>query len=194
MTLDALLAANPLPVFDTNDRTTLWRALNMTHTLVVASERLTEIAAGKATGRLAEFYRRHVEDERDHAPWLAADLARLGHAPVPDHQGTMIAGALYYLLEHDRPSSLLGYMAVLEGRPMPIETVGRIEAIHGPLKALRHHAENDPAHGAEVRAEIAALAGPDLDAAMQSARWTAEALSAAFWRMGLRPAPLRRSA
>jgi hypothetical protein len=86
---------------------------------------------------------------------LAEDLRRMGVKPEPMHAAAQIAGSQYYLLMHDNPALLLGYMLTLEVRALDSDMVGRIEKIHNlRLECLRHHAENDARHASEIMAQI----------------------------------------
>lgn len=140
------------------DAFTLKTTLSFIYRLMVAAEPLLERAIGKADGNLRAYLEHHLEEERGHAGILAADLARLGISPIPRfHLAELIAGGQYYLIEHEHPAALLGYMAALEGRPQPLGDVDRLEAQFGPLNALRLHAEHDPDHIEDLRAQIEGL-------------------------------------
>ncbi|HEY0286687.1 MAG TPA: hypothetical protein VGC62_06700 [Pseudomonas sp.] len=101
---------------------------------------------------LKTFYEKHLEDEKNHAVWLKEDL---GDHPVNLHYGAaQLAGMAYYLVRHVHPVSLMGYMMALEGNPIPMEYVESIENEFGvkAARTLRHHAEEDPHHFAELKA------------------------------------------
>lgn len=133
--------------------------LSFIYRLIVASERLLERAIEKSDGELREYFNKHYEEELGHAEMLAADLARLGVNSIPRfHLAELMAGAQYYLIEHEHPAALLGYMAALECSPMPLSAVDELERVHGPLNALRLHAERDPIHGPEIRQQLERLA------------------------------------
>lgn len=140
------------------DAFTLKTSLSFVYRLMVAAEPLLERAIAKADGDLRTYLAHHLEEERGHIGILAADLARLDVAPIPRfHLAELMAGGQYYLIEHEHPAALLGYMAALEGRPLPLGDVDTLEAQFGPLNALRLHAEHDPQHLEDLRAEIARL-------------------------------------
>lgn len=140
------------------DAFTLKTTLSFVYRLIVASEPLLERAIAKADGSLRSYLEQHLEEERGHVGILAADLARLGVAPIPRfHLAELVAGNQYYLIEHEHPAALLGYMAALEGRPLPLGDVDVLEKEFGSLNALRLHAENDPQHIEDLRAEIEQL-------------------------------------
>ena len=143
------------------------RNLIFFHQVITASERLLSEAASEADGELRNYFFNHLEEERDHAAWLARDLVhfdvdvktvRLMPAAVK------LAGIQYYLIKHAHPCCLLGYMAVLEGFPISAEALEALENAHGEegLKTLRYHAKNDPQHRIELFAMIDKIARPEI--------------------------------
>lgn len=134
--------------------------MSFLHGTMLASEELLRRAIDKSDGELREYFARHLEEERGHLAMQAQDLARLGVDPIPTFpEAAKLAGAQYYYIEHENPALLLGYMAALEGNPLPLEYVDQLEAAYGPLTCLRHHAIHDRDHGPELRAQIAKLNG-----------------------------------
>jgi len=128
--------------------------------VIVASEPLLRdaihildtVEGGQFERDLRAFYAKHLEDERDHATWLREDL---GDHPVNLHFGAaQLAGMAYYLVRHTHPVALMGYMQALECTPIPMEYVEAVEREHGKAAArtLRHHAQEDPGHAAEIEA------------------------------------------
>jgi len=127
--------------------------LKFGHGIMRASASLLELAITKAQGALREYYANHLEEERDHAAWLAQDLHLLGEVPPKiDHAAAATAGAQYYYLHHVGPHALLGYIAALEFRPMPIEEVEGLERLYGKpaMRTVRHHAVHDLEHSKEL--------------------------------------------
>ncbi len=146
--------AYPIPQIDLRNREIFIENLLFLHALIVASEPLLEEALKRpmAVG-LKHFYEKHLEEERGHAKWLKEDLLSLGIKTRDiDWRAAQIAGTQYYLIRHVSPELLLGYMASLECRPMPIEVVDLLERIHGEqaLRTIRYHAVHDIDHGADV--------------------------------------------
>jgi hypothetical protein len=125
--------------------------------VIIASEPLLEesiaiLEEDGWEGELKAFYRKHLDDERNHATWLREDL---GDYPVNLHFGAaQLAGMAYYLIRHVHPVALMGYMLALEGKPIPMEYVEAVEAAHGKQagRTLRIHAEEDAGHYAELKA------------------------------------------
>lgn len=106
--------------------------------MIKASENLLRMARIMARDpRLVAYYSERLLDESGHAEWLAHDLLQ---AAVPHHviprEAMLMAGVQYYLLFHVSAASLLGYMAVLECFPMPVEMVEQLERVHGTLSLI----------------------------------------------------------
>lgn len=155
---------------DLANRAVVINNLIWTHQVIVASEPLMELAIDRcapAANTLRGYYREHIEEERNHAEWLASDLATVGInvAALPLYRSAVeLAGSQYYFIMHKSPSALLGYMAVLEGFPVPVEVVAQLEAVHGKalFGCLRYHAENDPEHRKELFRIIDKLDDPSI--------------------------------
>jgi hypothetical protein len=127
--------------------------LRFAYGIVQASEALLELAVQKSSGSLREFYTAHLGEERDHCFWLGEDLKHLGEKPPKiDHAAAATAGAQYYYLNHVGPHALLGYMAALEFRPMPMQDVEALAKVYGEaaLRTVRYHAAHDPDHAKEL--------------------------------------------
>lgn len=154
--------------------------LHFWYWLIIASEDLLKVASAMSDyGRLKSYYLRHLREEKDHATWLRQDLERLEIVPVQDFRAAAIAGSQYYLIYHYHPALLLGYMLTLESWPRPLDVIDRIEAVYGPMRCLRFHAEHDPKHTEDLRAEIAAL--PEFNDVIETnASWTLTWLSMVF--------------
>ncbi|MFE5941774.1 iron-containing redox enzyme family protein [Streptomyces sp. NPDC056480] len=120
--------------------------------LVRAAERCAAEPGDPAARRLAAYYLRHAEEERDHDAWLLDDLAAAGAGPAaaPHPIVVELAGAQYYRIEHEHPVALLGYIAVLEGNAPGPRLAGRLAEVTGlpggAFRTLREHAELDGGH------------------------------------------------
>jgi len=167
------------------------------HQLIVASEQLIKAAilrlhASSPHGfdlDLLRYYRAHLEEERDHAEWLATDLKAVDVDPISQKlnlAAAELAGVQYYLAHHAHPAALLGYMAVLECSPMPLDVVEELEALHGTalLKTLRYHATHDVDHGADVQRMLDRIPDELQNLVLQNAMMTASKLSSAAARFG----------
>lgn len=134
-------------------------SLTFTHQIITASEGLLEQAVILSTGKLKDYFSQHLQEEFNHAEWLAEDLKSNGIdcSKIPKIRCAVeMAGSQYYLVKHSSPLSLLGYMAVLEGFPTSIEIIEKMEGFHGKdlLRTLRYHAEHDLEHRKELFAMI----------------------------------------
>jgi hypothetical protein len=123
--------------------------------LIEAAESTDLLSQSSFHARLAKYYRSHSEEERDHVEWLREDLKSAGvkvPAELPNQWSMVMAGSQYYLLKHAHPAALLGYMAVLEGDPTPVEMVDLLEHAHGQelLRCVRIHAITDLEHRKEL--------------------------------------------
>ncbi|MEU8677875.1 iron-containing redox enzyme family protein [Streptomyces sp. NPDC048560] len=160
------------------------RYLAAMYPLLKASVPLLERAAERCaelddppSRRLAAYYTRHAEEERDHDAWLLDDLAALGAAPaaVPPPVVVELAGAQYYRIEHEHPVTLLGYIAVLEGNAPGPRLADRLTEITGlpdaAFRTLREHAELDGGHLDDLHQVLDELA-------LTPARQTAVSVSA----------------
>lgn len=154
--------APPVNLFD---RDTMLSNLVFIYQVIKASERLLVEAEAEATGRLKTYYTTHLEEERDHAEWLADDLMDAGidvNLIEPMKKAAEMAGAQYYLIKHFDPACLLGYMAVMEGQPYPVEMVDKLAEVHGEklVRTLRFHAVHDQDHKIELFEVIDEIASP----------------------------------
>lgn len=143
------------PRIDLTSRGNLIHNLLWMYQVIVASEPLMEEARSLSSPTLASYLRRHLDEERDHAKWLADDLLSVGvdvRTTPLNRNAVELAGTQYYLIKHVSPVCLLGYMAVLEGFPFPVSACDELEELHGKdvIRCLRYHAENDIEHRKEL--------------------------------------------
>lgn len=141
----------------------LIRNLIFLYHVIVASENLLVVAAMSCKDQmLREYFERHLLEERDHAQWLAEDLASVEvdvrTMPIPPLAREMV-GSIYYAIFHVDPAALLGYMKVLESWPLNEERLEQLERQYPAslLRTVRHHAQHDPAHIESLCAVINAL-------------------------------------
>jgi hypothetical protein len=103
--------------------------------------------------RLAQYYESHLKEERGEIEILVEDLES-GKVDVgePDHIAMAMIGTQYYLIKHINAAALLGYMAVQEADPTPIEIVEALERMHGKnlFRFVRMHAIKDLEHRKEL--------------------------------------------
>jgi hypothetical protein len=154
----------------------LWpRYLVATHTIIRTTVPLMETAVARArelgqdevAAGAAEYFERHIEEERDHDLWLLDDLELIGVAReevlrrVPSATVARLVGAQYYWVLHYHPVALLGYFGVMEGFPPQPELVEElIERTRYPRESFRtfaEHGELDPHHREELDEAIDGL-------------------------------------
>ena len=169
---------------DLSDPRIFLKNLVFLHNVIAASEHLLEVAITRAKGGLLEYYRAHLEEERQHEKWLAQDLESAGIdvATLPiSPEAVAMAGSQYYLIYHVDPVALLGYMAVLECFPLSDEHMEALESIHGKAlcRTLRFHAVHDVDHGADVLAMIDRLSAKQFQLVLENAVQTALYIGAA---------------
>jgi hypothetical protein len=133
------------------------------HWMIRASVPLMEAARDRSLGlrdpvaiRLADYLGTHIPEERNHDEWLLADLDVLGVPrtvalnTTPSPTMASLVGSQYYWIFHTHPVALLGYIAVLEGNPAPIEfldeVVQRTELPRAAFGSMFKHAALDLQH------------------------------------------------
>ncbi|MEU7908832.1 iron-containing redox enzyme family protein [Actinoplanes sp. NPDC049118] len=138
------------------------------HAVVRASVPVMEFAAGRCAelvddpvgGPLQAYLRHHIEEERGHDDWLAADLAELGAGAdpagllaQPPPAAAALVGPQYYWIAHVHPVAVLGYIAVLEANAPAVRLVDRLTSAGIPERAVRtvrEHAVLDTGHTEQV--------------------------------------------
>jgi len=127
--------------------------LCLIYRIVEASEALLEAAIPRTYGHLRRYYEAHLEEERGHLSMIETDLT--GFEIPRIHLAAQLAGSQYYLIRHDHPALLLGYMHCLEKRAPAEEFIERFEReLDRPMTFLRHHGIADVKHEKELVAEI----------------------------------------
>ena len=151
---------------------------------MVASEHLLECAIEKEPSW--QYLKDHLEEERGHAQWLAADLLTASidvkKTLIPAVAMQMV-GSIYYLIFHVDPAALLGYMWAMESSPLSLEDLVAAETEHGKdlMRTIRYHVTHDPHHASELLTEIKSLSKGRQALIYQTADQTA-----AFWRLAAR--------
>ncbi|HTD17833.1 MAG TPA: hypothetical protein VK673_21800 [Chthoniobacterales bacterium] len=144
-------------------RVTYHETLEFLYWACLASERLLSEASDECLargdcGKLGLYYLNHLEEEKGELPFLVNDLKAAGREiqPLPDPIAIAMIGTQYYLLKHVHPVCLLGYMAVQEATPTPLEAVEVFEKYYGSEQVtfIRMHAEKDLIHREELIAMI----------------------------------------
>lgn len=109
---------------------------------------------------VADYLSRHIEEERGHAEWVLDDLAALGFARgaearrPPSVHAVALLGCAYTWVDQHHPVSILGFLSIMEGRPMSVsflESVIRRSGMpEGAFRFYLDHARLDPFHGADI--------------------------------------------
>ncbi|MDO6445914.1 iron-containing redox enzyme family protein [Colwellia sp. 1_MG-2023] len=109
---------------------------------------------------LIKYMEQHIPEETGHDQWCIDDLAVLGvteeqiHSKIPSPNIMALIGSQYYMIRHQHPVAIMGYLACLETHPPTIEYVeGLIEKSGLPAAAfsgLMHHAKIDPHHKQDI--------------------------------------------
>jgi hypothetical protein len=155
----------------------LWPSyLASTHTVIRTTETLMATAVDRArrladtdplAAGAAEYFERHIEEERGHDEWVLDDLELMGVdrqdvlQRIPSPTAARLVGAQYYWILHYHPVALFGYFAVKEGfPPQPALIEGLIERTGYPRAAFHSfaaHGELDPGHIEELHEALDAL-------------------------------------
>ncbi len=133
-----------------------------------ARRRSEEIAANdQVAAMLAEYFAKHLAEERGHDEWLLEDVAHCGLSAqqvterIPSGAVAALLGAQEYWVLHEHPVAFLAYVAVVEGNPPVQKHIDEIRDITGypdaAFRSLREHADADISHAAELREFIDSL-------------------------------------
>lgn len=146
-------------IWDRDDTDRVIEILKFHYHCCVASENLLQEAQLYAYSgdqeALSNYYRDHLNEERDEVGVLVLDLKSAGVDAFelePDALAMALIGSQYYMVKHVDAACLLGYMAIEEADPTAIEVVEYLEQKHGKdlFKFLRMHAIKDREHGKEL--------------------------------------------
>jgi hypothetical protein len=125
-------------------------------------ESVRRAAADPVAAHLADYFAKHIEEERDHDVWTLDDLEAVGYTrdrvlgltPLPGVAS--FVGSQYYWLRHHHPVMLMGYIAVLEGSPPSAAHIGRLKELtqlpDEAFRTYRYHGQVDPHHTDELNA------------------------------------------
>lgn len=135
-----------------------------THCVARASAPLMQAALDEAGRRVSDpvcagmrdYLVQHIVEEREHAAWIAQDLASLGTSAtelarrIPPANVASAVGAHYYWIKHYHPAAVLGYIAVLEGAAPRLSWVedlmARTKLPAQAFRTLKLHAAADVEH------------------------------------------------
>jgi hypothetical protein len=114
-----------------------------------AIEQLKRIEPSSYRNVIISYLLEHLDEEFDHARWLSDDLNAHGvNLTRLDNDAMFMIGAQYYMIHHETPYCLLGYMAVAEGTPTPISEIEKMEQVYGRklFRFSRFHSIKDQEH------------------------------------------------
>ena len=157
---------------------------------VIASENLISCAIEQLKmldhsiyrDNLLSYFYIHLEEERGHDEWLANDLEAHGvDISGYDCNAMAMIGSQYYMIYHRHPCCLLGYMAVVEGTPTPIEEIEKLERAYGRrlFRFARFHAIKDQEHKVDLFNQIDNVPSHNADDILTSANITLEYIAKA---------------
>ncbi len=150
--------------------------------LAVAISQLQNLESTDFNNLLLSYYVNHLEEEQGHCKWLAEDLSSHGvDLSGYDLDAMAMIGSQYYMIYHEHPACLLGYLAVVEGTPTPIEEIEKLERIYGKklFRFSRFHSIKDMEHKIELFSVINKLPDALKNALTLSTEITLQNLSAA---------------
>lgn len=133
-----------------------------------ALERSFALQGDPVAAHLASYLRIHIEEEKDHDLWLLDDICSLGYQKrevleAPPCAATVnLIGAQHFWMNHVHPVAIMGYLILMEGyAPLP----GQLELIRArsgapatAFRCLKRHAEDDPAHLADLNQTLDIMA------------------------------------
>ncbi len=137
-------------------------------TMQIAQERAETLSSrDRLASMLSTYYKKHIEEERDHDNWLLDDMKASGIDPkrtlarlTPGHVATLLGAQTFWILQQ-HPVAFLGYIAVIEGNPPTYAHLESVREATGfpdeAFRCLREHADADQEHGAELWSLIDSL-------------------------------------
>lgn len=189
--MEGLLRLQRAP--DLRQRNSLLANLLFLYHTMKASEQMLTLAVEKSKGNglLEKYFREHLEEERGHEKWLAEDLK---HADIlveetsASTNAAAMCGSIYYHLYHGDPSALLGYMLLMEGRPLSREGLLQLEKLHGKelLRTLRYHVEHDQGHAQRLKGLIDRLPEKSQEVVREAAMCSAHFFGLAMFLITLK--------
>jgi hypothetical protein len=128
--------------------------------MTVARDRALGLPDDSVAQALAAYLRIHLEEELGHDSWLLDDICTLGFEErgvvqaQPCAAVVNLIGAQYFWMTHIHPVAVMGYLILMEGyAPLASqldEIRVRSEAPATAFRCLKRHADDDPAHLAEL--------------------------------------------
>jgi Iron-containing redox enzyme len=141
---------------------------------------------------LTRYLQKHLAEEQGHDLWLLEDIRTLGYTDEqvlcarPCVATINLIGAQYFWMRHTHPVTIMGYLTLMEGYAPLTSQLGQIRARTGApetaFRCLCRHADDDPAHSAELNYTLnkMALSSEQVKALGLSAFAAIEGLSTMF--------------
>lgn len=135
--------------------------------MAAAQNRAFALPEDAVARRLADYLRAHIEEEEGHDLWLLDDILTLGLEERdvlearPCAASIALIGAQYFWMMHVHPVAIMGYLILMEGYAPLVEQLEEIRLRSGApesaFRCLRRHAEDDPAHLADLNRTLDAM-------------------------------------
>jgi hypothetical protein len=132
--------------------------------MAVAIERARHFPGDSVARDLANYLDAHLQEELGHDKWLLDDIRTLGFEEQevlraqPCAASVALVGAQYFWMMHVHPVAIMGYLILMEGyAPIAsqLEDIRmRSGAPESAFRCLRRHAEDDPAHLADLNCAL----------------------------------------
>jgi Iron-containing redox enzyme len=126
----------------------------------VAGERALNRPEDTVALTLAAYLKVHLEEELGHDKWLLDDIMTLGISEQdvllvrPCEALIGLVGAQYFWMMHVHPVAIMGYLTLMEGYAPLVDQLEEIRVRTGApptaFRCLKAHAEDDPAHLADI--------------------------------------------
>jgi hypothetical protein len=125
-----------------------------------ARSRALDLPDDAVASDLAAYLCVHLEEETGHDLWLLNDILTLGFTEPdvlearPCAASTALIGAQYFWMTHVHPVAIMGYLILMEGYAPVSSQLEEIRLRSGApasaFRCLQRHAEDDPAHLADL--------------------------------------------
>jgi len=133
--------------------------------MTAALQRAEELATSdQVAAGFAEYLEHHIPEEAGHDEQFLDDLEVLGMsrenvmAQIPWPSLVALLGMQYYWIIHRHPIAFVGYSAILEGNPVPLDDIRAFQERSGlpsdGFRTLVWHSEHDPDHSDELDAML----------------------------------------
>ncbi|WP_206484114.1 iron-containing redox enzyme family protein [Thalassotalea sp. G2M2-11] len=109
---------------------------------------------------LIAYMEQHIPEETGHDQWCLDDLAVLGVSSeqvsemLPSPNIMSLLGSQYYMIRHQHPVAIMGYLACLETHHPTVDYVEQLIEKSGlpeaAFSSLMHHAKIDPHHKQDI--------------------------------------------